>query len=447
MIYDDIISRFRNSKDKIAFYFDDNEYTYYWLSQKINYWTKFFINNKINEKEILFLKTENNPNAIAILLSCMVNKIILIPVTPSQFNKTDKLIEICTPNYLLDLTENEAKISELSFNKNKLYNKLDKLNSGGLVLFSSGTTGKSKGTLHSFKNLLFKYQKLRKDHRTLSFMFIDHIGGIDTLLYCLSNTSTIIIVNDRSPDIICKLIEKYKVEILPTTPSFLNLLILSEAFKKYNLSSLKYITYGTEPMPEHTLKKCNLIFKGVNIIQKFGATEVGTLGSKSKSSSSIWIKLGGLGFETRVRENKLEIKSKSSMVGYLNAPSPFTEDGWFKTNDRVEVKNGYYKILGRESEIINVGGEKVFPSEVENIILELNEIKDVTIFGSTNPILGNIVCAEIVLISDNINKMKIKKLIKEYCSSKLENFKVPVKIKFTEDNQHSERFKKLRLNL
>lgn len=69
------------------------------------------------------------------------------------------------------------------------------------------------------------------------------------------------------------------------------------------------------------------------------------------------------------------------MLGYLNAPSPFTDDGWFITGDSVEVNGEYLKILGRKSELINVGGEKVYPQEVENIILELGNVREVTVYG------------------------------------------------------------------
>ena len=69
------------------------------------------------------------------------------------------------------------------------------------------------------------------------------------------------------------------------------------------------------------------------------------------------------------------------MIGYLNAPNPFTKDGWFKTGDEVIEKNGYIKILGRKSEIINVGGEKVYPQEIENVIIEDEQISDVIVYA------------------------------------------------------------------
>ena len=81
-----------------------------------------------------------------------------------------------------------------------------------------------------------------------------------------------------------------------------------------------------------------------------------------------------------------------------NTPVPFTEDVYFITGDKVLQKDGYLKILGRDSEIINVGGEKVFPQEVENVIQELDEVIEVTIYKEKNAIMGNIVCANIRLV-------------------------------------------------
>ena len=138
----------------------------------------------------------------------------------------------------------------------------------------------------------------------------------------------------------------------------------------------------------------------------------------------------------------LEIKSKSSMLGYLNAPSPFTDDGWFKTGDSVEKNGEYIKIIGRKSEIINVGGEKVYPQEVENVLLSHPIIKDVTVYGEKNLITGNIVCAKIK-ITDLKNKDGLENELKRFCSRKLEKFKVPLKFHIEQDNQHNLRFKKI----
>jgi acyl-CoA synthetase (AMP-forming)/AMP-acid ligase II len=131
------------------------------------------------------------------------------------------------------------------------------------------------------------------------------------------------------------------------------------------------------------------------------------------------------------------------MLGYLNALSPFTQDGWFMTGDEVEIKGEYIKILGRKSEIINVGGEKVYPQEVENIIQQLNNVAEVTVFGQKNPIMGNIVCAKVRLISDEDKKQFVTRL-KIFCKQKLQSFKVPLKITIEDKEQFSSRYKKQR---
>ena len=179
--------------------------------------------------------------------------------------------------------------------------------------------------------------------------------------------------------------------------------------------------------------------------QTYGLSEVGILRSKSKSSNSLWFKVGGEGFKTRVVSGLLEIKAKSAMLGYLNAESPYTEDGWFKTGDSVEVKGDYIKILGRKSEIINIGGEKVYPQEVEDVILQIENVKDVVVYGQKNPILGNIVCADFTLIEPNENEEKIDKIIKNFCASKLERYKVPLKVNLVDGIKIGDRFKKQRL--
>ena len=313
-----------------------------------------------------------------------------------------------------------------------------------MVLFSSGTSGEAKAAVHDFNLLLEKFLSQRKALRTINFLLFDHWGGLNTMFHILSNSGTLVIIRDRSPEIICQLIEKYKVELLPATPTFLNLLLLSEAHNHYDLSSLKIISYGTEPMPQNTLKRLRIAFPDIRLLQTFGLIELGVLRSKSEKNDSLWLKVGGEGYKIRVVDGILQIKAKSAMLGYLNASSPFTKDGWFITGDQVLQKNGYIKILGRKSEIINIGGEKVYPQEVENIILGFDNVADITVFGEQNAIVGNIVCANIVL-----NKKEDKKIfssrVKAYCKDKMQKYKIPVRINIIDKNQYSSRYKKKRV--
>ena len=98
------------------------------------------------------------------------------------------------------------------------------------------------------------------------------------------NGGVIIATKDRNPENVCKLIEEYKIELLPASPTFLNLLLLSGAYKDYNLKSLKIISYGTEPMPESTLKRLKMTFPDVKLLQTYGLIELGVMRSKSEKN-------------------------------------------------------------------------------------------------------------------------------------------------------------------
>jgi acyl-CoA synthetase (AMP-forming)/AMP-acid ligase II len=223
----------------------------------------------------------------------------------------------------------------------------------------------------------------------------------------------------------------------------LNLLLISEAYKRHDLSTLKLITYGAEPMPQSTLQRLRMALPSIRLQQTYGLIELGVLRSRSKSDDSLWVRIGGEGFDVRVVEGMLQIKAKSAMLGYLNAPSPYTEDGYFMTGDAVEVDGEYFKILGRKSELINVGGEKVYPSEIESVIQELENVSEVTVYGEENAIVGSIVCAKVSLKKEEDTSAFVSRL-KRFCRQRMPAFMVPVKVHVIASLQHNERFKKQR---
>jgi acyl-CoA synthetase (AMP-forming)/AMP-acid ligase II len=100
------------------------------------------------------------------------------------------------------------------------------------------------------------------------------------------------------------------------------------------------------------------------------------------------MKVGGEGVETRVINGILQIRSASRMLGYLNADSPFDNEGWYDTKDVVEQKNDLYKVVGRVSDVINVGGLKFMASEVERMALLYPGISLVSAYPRQNPITG-----------------------------------------------------------
>ncbi len=299
--------------------------------------------------------------------------------------------------------------------------------------------------MHDLAYLLEKFKKPRRGMVTLTFLMIDHIGGINTLFYALSNAGTVVVSPGRDPYLVASTIARHKVELLPTSPTFLNLLLLSEAYRQHNLSSLQLITYGTEMMPRRTLSRMAELLPNTKLQQTYGLSEVGILRSKSEGSNSLWVKVGGEGYKTKVQAGTLWIKARSAMLGYLNAPSPFDEEGWLDTGDLVEARDEFVRFLGRRSEVINVGGAKVYPAESEEVLMSIPNVRDVTVSGEPNPITGNIVVARFNLIEPE-PPAAFRKRVRAFCRIRMEPFKIPARIEIVDHHQFSERFKKMRQN-
>jgi len=446
MIIDILIERFKENSLNPAIVWKESTLTYNNLLDKIKEARVFVKVNQIKKGEVVALNGDFTPMGIAILLVLIENKNIILPAHESNQKNLDDKYLLAGVKYeiIIDLVKDTCSVNVHNHKiSHAYYDYLKQKDVSGLVLFTSGTSGKPKAAVHDFEELLKKFKIRKSALRTINFLLFDHWGGLNTLFHTISNCGVVMALSDRKPISICNFIEKYKIELLPVSPSFMNLLIFSEMYKKFDLSSLKLITYGTEPMSQNTLNKSKEIFPNIKFHQTYGLIELGVLRSKSKSDNSLWVKLGGEGYDIRVINNMLEIKAKSAMLGYLNAESPFTIDGYFRTGDLVEVEGEYFKILGRNSEIINVGGEKVFPQEVENVLLSHSEVDDVLVYGQANPILGMTVCAKIRCSSKTETK-SFKKELKLLCKDRLAPFKRPIKYIFTNESLSSNRFKKQR---
>jgi acyl-CoA synthetase (AMP-forming)/AMP-acid ligase II len=324
-----------------------------------------------------------------------------------------------------------------------LLRQLEQRSAPGLVLFSSGSTGQSKASVLDFGQLLTKFEAPRPAYRTLVFLLLDHIGGINTLLHGLCHGGTLVAVGERSPHAVCAAIEAHRIQLLPTTPTFLRMLLIADAIGHHDLSSLEIVSYGTEPMPPSTLAAVREALPWVRLKQTYGLSELGILPTQSRDSGSVWLKLGSHGLEHRIVDGVLWIRSPSVMLGYLNAPSPFDADGWFNTHDLVETDGEYIRILGRKSELINVGGEKVHPTEIENVLLQLDNVKDVTVRGQRNPVTGEVVAAKITtLVSEDPGVFERR--VRQFCQARLERYKNPAIIEVVVEDHHGARFKKSR---
>ena len=131
---------------------------------------------------------------------------------------------------------------------------------------------------------------------------------------------------------------------------------------------------------------------------------------------------------------------KSIILNYKS--SSFDNEGWFYTGDLVEsCCNGFIRIVGRSSSVINVGGEKVLPIEVEGVLYEMEDVSECRVYGEANPVLGQIVAAEI-FPKRKMSATEMKALVTSHCKGRLAKYKIPMRIKTLTNPIHSARFMK-----
>ena len=440
MLLDKIIAVMQESSDKVAIVTDDKEYTYRDL---LHYYEKYMVElENVPEGSVFSVRGEFTVKTIGLMMALMNRRCIYVPIARAV-KDIEFYLETSQSEYFIDM--DDEKIQNLScVVSHPILLDLKYKELPGIVFFSSGTTGVPKAAVHDLMPYIHRFEKRGKTLRSMAFLLFDHAGGFNTIMHSISNGGLMVTLSHRTPDEVCKAIEKYQLELLPTSPTFLHMLLVGRYYEKYDLNSLKIISYGTEPMPESTLTRLHSIFPNVKMKQTYGLTEVGALRTKSRSSDSLWMKIGGdEHHQTKVVDGILYIKSDMSMIGYLNADAPFDEEGWYNTGDKVEVDGDYFLIKGRDSELINVGGEKVYPAEVESVLLEIKGVQDVAVVGIPNPIMGQVVQAN-VYPEEGVDTTELMKKIKEVSKEKLEKFKRPMKIKYSDTPFQSTRFKKKR---
>lgn len=441
-----LLHRFETAPKNIAFIHEGRKVTYSEVLTTITSFVDHIVILGIESGNTVVVVGDYSPEVFCLILALAQNGNIVIPMARNSIVEESVALGVSGCDwYAAFNSEGKAAVFTKRFIKadNPLLTSFRTKGEPGLVLFSSGSTGQPKGILHAFNTVVEKFRKQRKAVVAIPFLMIDHFGGINTILSIVASLGTVVTVSDRSPPKICESIERYKVELLPATPSFLTLLMAANLQNKYQLTSLKRITYGTEVMPQSTLDRLSKAFPDVVLQQTYGLSEVGVLRSQSRGDGSLWVRIGGEGFQTKIKNDVLWIKSDYAMVGYLNARSEFDADGWFNTQDLVEVDGEYFRILGRVTDLINVGGQKVYPTEVENVILEIENIQDVAVFGEKNALLGQIVVAKVILEKPEPIEI-VKKRLRQVCLEKLASFKAPTKVILAEGVLHSTRQKKIR---
>jgi acyl-CoA synthetase (AMP-forming)/AMP-acid ligase II len=440
-----LIQRLRGWEQRPALIWRDQAWSYDQICDAADGWVDELRRREIRPGSTLAVCGDYSPRLCALLIAALLNRNIVVPLAAATARRWNNMMDVAEVEFMIEFDEHDNR--QITGRDCKVAHplllRLVEHGAAGLILFSSGSTGQSKASALDFDRLLEKFRSSRPAHRTLVFLLLDHIGGVNTLSHVLCHGGTLVPVRERTPEAVCVAIEKHHIQLLPTTPTFLRMLLISDAIKHHDLSSLEIVTYGTEPMPTSTLAAIREALPRVRFKQTYGLSELGIMPTQSRSSDSLWLKLGTAGFEHRIVDGVLWLRSGSAMLGYLNAPSPFDEEGWFNTQDIVEVEGEYVRIVGRKSELINVGGEKVHPTEIENVLLQLDNVRDATVFAKPSAVTGQVVGARITPVRPE-DPEALKQRVRAFCRAHLERFKVPAAIEIMHADHHGDRFKKVR---
>jgi acyl-coenzyme A synthetase/AMP-(fatty) acid ligase len=315
----------------------------------------------------------------------------------------------------------KCKASDLSTQRELLEKLSNSSENWKITLFTSGTTGIPKKVSHDFKSIT-RFVKVSERNKKSIWGFAynpTHMAGIQVFFQALLNGNSIVRLFGLNTKDIYDEINNNRITHISATPTFYRLLLpYDEMFP-----SVARITSGGEKFNEKTFKQLNEIFPNAKIINVYASTEAGTLFASKNDIFSVRPE-----YENLIHIENNELLIHSSLMG-----STETKLGdWYKTGDVIEIvsqKPLKFRFVNRKSEMINVGGYKVNPLEVEEAIFALKGIKNVRVYSKSNSVLGNIICCEVVANSNQITESSIR----VFLQSKIQEFKIPRIIRFVEE--------------
>ncbi len=288
-----------------------------------------------------------------------------------------------------------------------------------ILMYTAGTTGFPKGVMLSHNSFsVYVLENVTPadpevEERNILTVPLYHVAGIQAMMAAIYGGRTLIMERQFDPKEWMTLVEKEKASRAMMVPTMLKQLMDHPDFKKYNLKSLKVITYGAAPMPLEVIKKALEVFPGINFINAFGQTETAStitmLGpedhvisgtpevreKKLKRLSSIGKPMPDVGMKI-VDESGNEVpqgevgeilaRGPRVMTGYWKdeekTGKTIDKEGWVHTGDMAyKDEEGYYFLAGRAKDIIKRAGEMISPEELENAICSHPSVDEVAVIG------------------------------------------------------------------
>jgi acyl-coenzyme A synthetase/AMP-(fatty) acid ligase len=275
-------------------------------------------------------------------------------------------------------------------------------NNESITFTTSGTTGEPKEIIHSY-DILVKNIKIKDDLKnTIWGLTYDwtKIAGSQVILQSYLNGGKIVNLFRKPYFEIIHLITKYRITHISATPTFYRLL------GNVVFENVKQVTLGGEVVDANLITHIEKIFPNAKITNIYALTEFGTLFTSSKDYFEFSEKIS---IFVKIENNNIFIKDNGE---------------WVNTEDVVEwLDETKFKIIGREANMINVGGVKVNPLKIEEVINKLEYISNSVVYGKQNSVMGVIVVADVIVNTD-IEVTQIKSDL----NKKLNKYEIPLKI-------------------
>ena len=189
MTIDFLVERFEQNRDRLAIVWRDRAFDYGWLLNRVREWQAKIASEAVPRGAVVVLEADFSPSSVALLLALADHGCMLVPLTSSVAAKKDEFIQIAEGEICFVVDSNDQATVRRTGNvsTHEFYARLQQAQHPGLVLFSSGSTGKSKAVVHDLAMLFEKFHVPRHALRTITFLLFDHIGGVNTMLYVLAN--------------------------------------------------------------------------------------------------------------------------------------------------------------------------------------------------------------------------------------------------------------------
>ena len=242
------------------------------------------------------------------------------------------------------------------------------------------------------------------------------MGGVQVLLQVLVNGDSIVYGYKKDRESLLACIERHKITHISATPTFYRLLLPCK--KEY--PTVIRVTVGGERVDSNTLKIIKNMFPSSKITNIYALTETGAV----LFSNNEYFKLND---KTKVVEGILFVRNK--------------KDGWHNTGDTIKMLDEKtFMFSGRKSDIINIGGNNVSPSEIEDVLKQNDDIQDAVVYHKNNSLLGNVLVCDISLLNQ-VTEQDIRAGLLE---GGLEDYQIPRIIKFKQNLDISDNMKALR---